>query len=88
MAPISEGATIAVSKGETLVVGYTLTDDTSSGDQLECYITVMDMKSHYIYGYRATNQISFSYQGYFEVTFTARDAAGNYTIKSFFVVVS
>ena len=86
--PISEGATIAVSKGETLVVGYTLTDDTSSGDQLECYITVMDMNSHYIYGYRATNQISFSYQGHFEVTFTVRDAAGNYTIKSFFVVVS
>ena len=88
MGGITEGGTITVNKGETLLIKYTLTDDTSQGDALECYITVMDLKSHYIYAYHNTNQIAFSYIGKFEVTLTARDAAGNCTVKSFFVVVS
>ena len=85
---ISEGKTVNVAKGEELLISYTLTDDTSDSDQLDCYITVLDLKTHYIYAYNETNHISFSYQGNFEITLTARDAAGNYTTKSFFVIVN
>lgn len=84
---ITEGGTITLNKGDTLIVSYSVEDDTTPVAEIESYITVMDMASHYIYGYHETNQLKFSYAGTFEVTVTCRDKALNHTTKSFIVVV-
>ena len=84
---IVENGTIEISEGETLVVTFTVRDETSTDEEIEWYITVMDMKSYYIYSYQGTNQLKFLYKGTFEVKLICRDAAGNYTDKSFTVVV-